>query len=346
MRPENNQLAGWQNGKRGILLLVFKQPGANVIDTVERIKAALPRLEASIPPSIHTSIVMDRTQTIRASVADVQFTLVLSIALVVMVIFVFLRNVWATIIPSLTVPVALVCTFAVMYLLGLQPGQSVADGADDLGRLRRGRRDRHAGEHLPPYRRGHEAAGRGAEGRRRDRLHHRLHQLLPDRGVHPAAADGRHRRAAVPRVRDDRDRCGGGLGDRVADADADDVLALPVARPCPARPDLPRHRGCLRRAAELLPPHAGCCAAPSVPDADGLLRHDGPDGLSVHHHSEGLLSHPGYRRGHRHLRGRAGCLIRRDDAAAAEPGRRDRRRSRCRFLRIDRRCRRRRADRQ
>ena len=115
---ENAQLAGWQNGKRGILLLVFKQPGANVIETVERIKAALPRLQASIPPSIHTSIVMDRTQTIRASVADVQFTLMLSIGLVVMVIFVFLRNVWATIIPSLTVPVALVGTFAVMYLLG------------------------------------------------------------------------------------------------------------------------------------------------------------------------------------------------------------------------------------
>ena len=76
--PENRELAGWQNGKRGILLLVFKQPGANVIDTVERIKAALPRLEASIPPSIHVSIMIDRTQTIRASVDDVEFTLLLA----------------------------------------------------------------------------------------------------------------------------------------------------------------------------------------------------------------------------------------------------------------------------
>ena len=116
--PENAQLAGWQNGKRGILLLIFKQPGANVIETVERIKAALPRLEASIPASVHTTIFMDRTQTIRASVEEVQFTLMLSIGLVVMVIFAFLRNVWATIIPSLTVPVALIGTFAVMYLLG------------------------------------------------------------------------------------------------------------------------------------------------------------------------------------------------------------------------------------
>jgi hydrophobe/amphiphile efflux-1 (HAE1) family protein len=115
--PENRLLAGWQNGKRGILLIIFKQPGANVIDTVRRIQEALPRLEASIPPSIHVSTIMDRTLTIRASVADVQFTLVLAVCLVVMVIFLFLRNVWATIIPSTTVPVALICTFGVMYVL-------------------------------------------------------------------------------------------------------------------------------------------------------------------------------------------------------------------------------------
>jgi hydrophobe/amphiphile efflux-1 (HAE1) family protein len=116
--PENDLVAGWQNGQRGILLIVFKQPGANVIDTVERIKAALPALEASIPPSVHVKVIMDRTLTIRASVKDVQFTLLLSIALVVMVIFLFLRNVWATIIPSITVPVALICTFAVMFVMG------------------------------------------------------------------------------------------------------------------------------------------------------------------------------------------------------------------------------------
>jgi hydrophobe/amphiphile efflux-1 (HAE1) family protein len=114
---ENRLVAGWQNGQRGIILVVFKQPGANVIDTVDRIKAALPRLEAAIPPAIHVNVIMDRTLTIRASVHDVQYTLMLSISLVVMVIFVFLRSVWATVIPSITVPVALICTFAVMYLL-------------------------------------------------------------------------------------------------------------------------------------------------------------------------------------------------------------------------------------
>ena len=116
--PENARLAGWQKGKRGIQLFVFKQPDANVIDTVERVKAALPGLRAAIPPSINVDIVVDRTITIRASLHEVQFTLLLSIALVVMVIFVFLRNVWATIIPSVTVPLALVGTFAVMYLCG------------------------------------------------------------------------------------------------------------------------------------------------------------------------------------------------------------------------------------
>jgi hydrophobe/amphiphile efflux-1 (HAE1) family protein len=115
--PENQYLASWQDGKQGIILIVFKQPGANVIETVDRIKAKLPQLESSIPPSIKISVIMDRTLTIRASLADVQFTLMLSIGLVVMVIFLFLRSFWATVIPSITVPVALICTFAVMYML-------------------------------------------------------------------------------------------------------------------------------------------------------------------------------------------------------------------------------------
>ncbi|HKS92043.1 MAG TPA: efflux RND transporter permease subunit, partial [Tepidiformaceae bacterium] len=113
---ENVHLAAYQNGHRGVLLVIFKQPGANIIDTVDAIKARLPRLEASIPPSIHVVPLLDRTQTIRASVHEVQFTLLLSVSLVVMVIFLFLRNVWATIIPAVTLPVALIGTFAAMYL--------------------------------------------------------------------------------------------------------------------------------------------------------------------------------------------------------------------------------------
>ncbi|HEY2184244.1 MAG TPA: efflux RND transporter permease subunit [Xanthobacteraceae bacterium] len=116
--PENNRLAAWYNKTRTIFLPIQRQPGANVIETVDRIKAMLPVLQASIPSAIKINTVFDRTVTIRASVSDVQFTLVLSVALVVMVIFLFLRNVWATIIPAVTVPLSLVGTFAVLYEMG------------------------------------------------------------------------------------------------------------------------------------------------------------------------------------------------------------------------------------
>jgi hydrophobe/amphiphile efflux-1 (HAE1) family protein len=116
--PENTKLAAWADGNGAILLAVFKLPGANVIATVDNVLAALPRLQAAIPPSVKVQTLSDRTQTIRASVADVQFTLMLTLALVVFVIFLFLRSLRATIIPSITVPLALVGTFALMYALG------------------------------------------------------------------------------------------------------------------------------------------------------------------------------------------------------------------------------------
>jgi HAE1 family hydrophobic/amphiphilic exporter-1 len=116
--PENDLLAGWYNQQRSVILAVQRVPGANVIDTVDRIKALLPQLQASMPPAIKVSIQADRTTTIRASVADVQFTLLLTVALVVMVIFIFLRNFWATVIPAVTVPLSLIGTFAVLYALG------------------------------------------------------------------------------------------------------------------------------------------------------------------------------------------------------------------------------------
>jgi hydrophobe/amphiphile efflux-1 (HAE1) family protein len=116
--PERSKLAGWSDGKRAIILSVMKQPAANVIETVDRIKAALPQLQAAMPPAVKLDVVIDRTTTIRASVHDVQFTLILTIALVVTVIFLFLRSLTATIIPSITVPLALIGTFALMYVAG------------------------------------------------------------------------------------------------------------------------------------------------------------------------------------------------------------------------------------
>jgi hydrophobe/amphiphile efflux-1 (HAE1) family protein len=110
-------VAAYQNNRDGVILAVFKQPGANVIDTVDQIKAELPQLAARIPPAIKVETILDRTVTIRASVIDVEFTLALTICLVVLVILLFLRNFWATLIPSVTVPLALSGSFAAMYLM-------------------------------------------------------------------------------------------------------------------------------------------------------------------------------------------------------------------------------------
>ncbi|WP_425220064.1 MdtB/MuxB family multidrug efflux RND transporter permease subunit [Ralstonia solanacearum] len=115
---ENSKLAAWANATPAIILNVQRQPGANVIDVVNRAKALLPQLKDTLPATIDVAVLTDRTTTIRASVADVQFELMLSVALVVMVIFLFLRNVPATVIPAVAVPLSLVGTFGVMYLAG------------------------------------------------------------------------------------------------------------------------------------------------------------------------------------------------------------------------------------
>ena len=107
MEATSRYVAGFPNNKPGMLLSVKKLPGANVIDTVERIKAQLPRLKANIPAAMEVDTILDRTVTIRASVHDMEFTLMLTIALVVMVVLLFLRSFWATFIPSITVPLAL-----------------------------------------------------------------------------------------------------------------------------------------------------------------------------------------------------------------------------------------------
>ena len=115
---EDVRNAGFINGAPGIILVVFRQPGANMIETVDRVRAMLPQLQASINPSIHLGVVIDRTTTIRASIREVEITLVISVILVILVVFVFLRNYWATLIPSVAVPLSLVGTFGVMYLCG------------------------------------------------------------------------------------------------------------------------------------------------------------------------------------------------------------------------------------
>jgi multidrug efflux pump len=114
---EDIRNTGVANGKPAVLMIVFRQPGANIIEAVDHVKALLPELQASIPASIKLDVALDRTTTIRASVADIQITLVISIVLVIFVVFVFLRNLRATLIPSVAVPLSLIGTFGVMYLL-------------------------------------------------------------------------------------------------------------------------------------------------------------------------------------------------------------------------------------
>jgi multidrug efflux pump len=115
---QNVRAAGYLNGKRAVTVIIFRQPGANIIATVDRIRAHLPFLKAAIPLGMDTTIVLDRTTTIRAAVGDVERTLLISIGLVIVVVFVFLRNGRATLVPGVAVPVSLIGTFAVMYLLG------------------------------------------------------------------------------------------------------------------------------------------------------------------------------------------------------------------------------------
>ena len=113
---EDTRNLGLTNGQPSVMLAIFRQPGANMIETVDRIFALLPRLRASISPSLHLNVAIDRTTTIRASVHDVEITLLISVSLVILVVFAFLRSYWATIIPSVAVPLSLIGTFGVMYL--------------------------------------------------------------------------------------------------------------------------------------------------------------------------------------------------------------------------------------
>ena len=126
--------SGVTNGKPGIILVIFRQPGANMIETVDRVRALMPLLQASINPSMRIGVIIDRTTTIRSSIHDVEITLIISVRLVIFVVFVFLRNVWATIIPSVAVPLVAGGHVRRDVSLRLQPGQPFADGADDFDR--------------------------------------------------------------------------------------------------------------------------------------------------------------------------------------------------------------------
>ncbi len=195
--PENTKIAAWANADPAIILNIQRQPGANVIQVVDGITRLLPQIEAGLPAAVTITVLSDRTTTIRASVADVEFELGLAIVLVVLVIFVFLRNLPATIIPSLSVPLVARRHAHRHVPFGIQPRQSVAHGLDDLDRLRRRRRDRHDREHRALCGAGGSAARSRLERFGPDRLHHHIADRLAHRRAHSAAVHGRCRRPAL-----------------------------------------------------------------------------------------------------------------------------------------------------
>ena len=195
---EDLRTTGMANGKPAVLVIIYRQPGANIIETVDRVRALLPQLEASIPGSMTLSVVMDRTPVIRASLHDVERTLAISVVLVILVVFVFLRDMRATLIPSVAVPVSLIRTFGVMYLCGYSLDNlslmalTIATGfvVDDAIVVL---------ENISRYReQGDPAAPGGIARREGDHLHRALDEPLAGGGVHPHPLDGRHGRAAVP----------------------------------------------------------------------------------------------------------------------------------------------------
>ncbi len=297
---EDDKTASWyytkQGHERAIILSIQRQPGTNTVQVAEAVKKLLPTFRAELPPSVKMDIFYDRSETIKESYDDVKFTMMLTLGLVIMVIFLFLRNVSATIIPSLALPFSVVGTFAVMYLLGysldnlsmmaliLAIGFVVDDAIVMLENIVR-----------------HMEMGRPADAGRprwiaRDRIHDRFDDHLAGGGVHSGAVHGRSPGPPVPRVRGHHLRLDSDLRRGLDHADADDVQPLPalVARE-QAIEVLPRHGRLLRRAAAPLRPVAGVGAAASLCDSDELLRRAGRDRVAVHHHPQGIRAGPGYR---------------------------------------------------
>lgn len=219
---------GLSGGKSCVLLAIFRQPGANMIDTVDRITAILPVLRASISPSLHLAVAIDRSTTIRASVRDVEITLIISIILVILVVFAFLRSTWATVIPSVAVPLSLVGTFGIMYLchysldnlslmaLTICTGFVVDDAIVVIENI-----TRHIENGMKPF----EAAMKGSS----EIGFTVLSMSTSRRRFHSHSHDAGHRRPALPRIRHSSQRRHRRFALRFAHHHADDVRALPEA---------------------------------------------------------------------------------------------------------------------
>ena len=296
---EDNLNATWfytrEGGQRAINLALKRQPGANTIEVTDTVRKLLPALESQLPPSVHMTVRGDRSRTIRAAFTDIQWTMLITLLLVVSVIFLFLHNLSATLIPALALPFSILGTFAVMKLAGVQHQQPVHDGAHPLHRLRRGRCHRDAREHRAPHRGGRGTARGGAQRLAGNRFHDSDDDDVAGGGVHPDPVHGRHPGPAVPRVcRHHHDRHPR-LRRRLDHADADAVQPVP---PCRAREE--GLRGIagsrVRPAVSRLPVEPRRRAAPSCRHAGGLRGGAGGHRPHVQRRPEGF--HP--RSGQRH----------------------------------------------
>ncbi len=236
---ENVKQAAWMNTTPAVIVNIQRQPGSNIISVADRVKLLLKQLQSSLPAAVKVQVLTDRTETIRASVKDVQFELMLTIGLVVMVIFLFLRNLSATVIPSVAVPLSLVGTFGVMYLLGyslnnltlmaltISTGFVVDDAIVMIENI-----ERYLEEGDAPL----DAALKGA-----GQIGFTIVSLdrFADRGADSPAVHGRHRRTSVPRIRGDPRGHDPGFGSGFTDSDADDVCqAAEAARSQASQPFL------------------------------------------------------------------------------------------------------------
>ena len=322
---ENAKVSGWHNGTQAVIIDIRRQPGANVVQTVQNIQDELPRLRRILPVGAKLTVVQDRTDTIRASIHDVQFTLVLAVGLVVLVVFIFLRTIRATIIAGVALPLSLIATFCVMWFAGFSldnlslmaltigTGFVVDDAIVMIENI-----VRHMEEGEFAYRR------RDAR-RARDRLHHHIADRLADRGVHPAAVHDRPCRPHVPRVRADADHRGRGVGDRVADADADDVreAAAPRAATAAATASRAGSTALVDGSVGVLRPQPRMGAAPPDAHAAADRRDLRGDDRALCRGAEGLPAAAGHRADHRRDRSRHRSLVRRNAAAAAARLRQD-----------------------
>ena len=315
----NSRSAGWFNRDPSVLLIVTKQANANVIDTVDRIYDLLPELRQWVPAGLDISVLADRTQTIRASVHDMQLTLGATVILVMLVVALFLRRTAATLAAGVTVPLSLAGTCAAMWAAGFSIDNlslmalAVCIGfvVDDAIVMI---------ENMFRYlEKGDSPLARHAEGRQADRLHRGVDQRVADRRVHSAVVHGRHCRAAVPRILGDarlRDR---GVDRGVAVGDADDLRLFRALGAEPRRHlARPPGRGRARAHDTLLRPHALLRARTPRAGADRVRRHHRAHRRPLHQDAERLFPAGRHRADLRRHAGLDRYFVRGHGAIAAE----------------------------